>query len=42
MDNILDVFEFRLDWTTENIVTCPCLDYPKLYLLSGELLKISL
>ena len=26
---ILDVFEFWLDWTTENRVTCPCLDYPK-------------
>ena len=46
MYNILDVFEFRLDWTTDKEigqrVTCPCLDYPKIHLLSGELLKIFL
>ena len=23
---ILDVFEFGLDWTTDNRVTCPCLN----------------
>ena len=38
----MDVFEFWLDWTTDNIVTCPCLDHQKIHLLSGELLKIFL
>ena len=38
MPNILDVLEFWPDWTTDNRVTCPSLDYPKIYLLlSGEL-----
>ena len=35
----MEVFEFWLDWTTVNRVTCPCLDYKKIHLLSGELLK---
>ena len=29
MYNLLDVFEFWLDWTTDNRVICPCLDYPQ-------------
>ena len=35
--SILDVFDFWLDCTTDNRVTYPCLDYPKIHLLNGEL-----
>ena len=36
----MDVLEFWLDWMTDNRVSCPCLDYQKIHLLSGELLRI--
>ena len=37
MHNILGIFKFWPDWTTDNRVTCPCLFYPIIHLLSGEL-----
>ena len=36
MNNILDVFEFWPDWTTDNRVTCPCPEYPKKYIFLVE------
>ena len=40
MHNILDVFEFWPDWTTDNRGTCSCLGYPKIHLHGGELFKV--